>query len=236
MGPTHEFEQEARRCGYRCIVGLDEAGRGPLAGPVVAAAVWLPTGCSLPGLDDSKQLTAECREQLFGIIRSRARAIGIGSANAEEIDRINILEATRLAMGRALAALADSAPSPDFLLLDAIRLPACPIPQRPIIKGDALSASIAAASIVAKVTRDRLMSEYDLVYPSYRFAVHKGYGTPEHLALLAMHGPSPLHRRSFEPVRRLCVADAEGAVSSPMEGAGACRPHRLRSAEDATVC
>lgn len=236
MGPTHEFELEARRCGYRCIVGLDEAGRGPLAGPVVAAAVWLPTGCSLPGLDDSKQLTAECREQLFGIIRSRARAIGIGSANAEEIDRINILEATRLAMGRALAALADSAPSPDFLLLDAIRLPACPIPQRPIIKGDALSASIAAASIVAKVTRDRLMSEYDLVYPSYRFAVHKGYGTPEHLALLAMHGPSPLHRRSFEPVRRLCVADAEGAVSSPMEGTGACRPHHLRSAEDATVC
>lgn len=236
VGPTHEFEREARRCGYRCIVGLDEAGRGPLAGPVVAAAVWLPMGCSLPGLDDSKRLTADSRERLFALIQSRARAVGVGSATAEEIDRLNILEATRLAMQRALAAMSGVSPAPDFLLLDAIRLPRCPIPQRPIIKGDALSASIAAASIVAKVTRDRVMTDYHHTYPAYQFAVHKGYGTPEHLALLATYGPSPVHRRSFEPVRRLCGDDSGRSAAVPRADAKV-RPHdQFHDAEDVVVC
>ncbi len=213
MGPTHEFEAEARRCGYRRIVGLDEAGRGPLAGPVVAAAVLLPARCLIPGLDDSKLLTAEAREGLYGQIIARARSIGIGSATAEEIDRINILEATRLAMMRALDTLTVD---PDFLVLDAIRLPGIRLPQRAIIKGDRLSVSIAAASIVAKVTRDRMMSDYHHEFPQYHFNIHKGYGTPQHLHALERCGPSPLHRLTFEPVRCLM---GEVAVSRGMRDA-----------------
>jgi len=197
VGPTDEFELEARRCGYRRIAGLDEAGRGPLAGPVVAAAVILPSRCRLAGVDDSKQLTESERNHLFILISQRAVAIGIGSASHEEIDRVNILEATRLAMYRAVAALS---PVPDCLLIDAVSLPRARLPVRSIIKGDALSVSIAAASIVAKVTRDRLMAEYHAVYPQYNFLSHKGYGTEEHRRCLAEHGPSAIHRRTFAPV------------------------------------
>jgi ribonuclease HII len=198
--PTHEFESEARRCGYRLIAGLDEAGRGPLAGPVVAAAVILPTRVRLPGVTDSKLLAEPVRTKLLEDITLRAVAVGIGQASEQEIDRLNILEATRLAMSRALLHLKAA---PDFLLLDAILLPNVPIPQRPIIKGDQLSLSVAAASIVAKVARDRLMEQYDRLYPQYNFRDHKGYGTPEHLHLLKIHGPSPIHRRTFAPVERI---------------------------------
>jgi len=200
VGPTDEFELEARRCGYRRIAGLDEAGRGPLAGPVVAAAVILPSRCRLAGIDDSKQLTEPERNHLFILITQRAVAIGVGSASHEEIDRVNILEATRLAMYRAVAALA---PVPDCLLIDAVSLPKAKLTVRSIIKGDALSVSIAAASIIAKVTRDRLMAEYHAVYPQYNFLSHKGYGTEEHRKRLVEHGPSAIHRRTFAPVAQV---------------------------------
>jgi len=214
VGPTDEFELEARRCGYRRIAGLDEAGRGPLAGPVIAAAVILPTRCRLSGVDDSKQLSEAERDRLYDLIVGRAVAIGVGSASEQEIDRSNILEATRLAMHRAVAGLSSS---PDFLLLDAITLPGSQLPFRSIIKGDALSLSIAAASIVAKVTRDRLMADYHRRYPEYNFLSHKGYGTAEHLLRLSEHGPSPIHRRTFAPVAQLFrreVSDPQGAVPS----------------------
>lgn len=197
MGPTEEFEQEARRCGYRRIAGVDEAGRGPLAGPVVAAAVILPVRCRLIGVDDSKQLSASERDRLYAAIMDRAVCVGVGSSTAEEIDRINILEATKLAMRRALAELS---PAPDYVLIDAVSLTGLAMPVRPIIKGDALSLSIAAASIVAKVTRDRLMAQLHKAYPQYNFLSHKGYGTEEHLVRLAEYGPSPIHRRTFAPV------------------------------------
>ena len=206
MGPTDEFELEARRCGYRRIAGLDEAGRGPLAGPVVAAAVVLPTRCRLVGCDDSKQLSELERERLYEVIVERAVGVGIGLATEQEIDRLNILEATRLAMHRAVAALS---PLPDCLLIDAVTLPGGTIPTRSIIKGDALSISIAAASIVAKVTRDRLMLEYHRLYPQYDFHSHKGYGTERHLRQLALHGPSPVHRRTFAPVAHLVANNAD---------------------------
>ncbi|MDP1947969.1 MAG: ribonuclease HII, partial [Nitrospirota bacterium] len=154
MGPTDEFELEARRRGYRRIAGLDEAGRGPLAGPVVAAAVILPSRCRLAGVNDSKQVSASDRERLYEVIVERARGIGVGIATEQEIDRLNILEATRLAMRRAVESLISPA---DCLLIDAVTLSNLAIPSRSIIKGDTLSISIAAASIVAKVTRDRLM-------------------------------------------------------------------------------
>lgn len=203
MQPTDLFESEARRRGYRRIAGLDEAGRGPLAGPVAAAAVILPRGFDLPSLDDSKLLDASLRDRLYDQIMARAVAVGIGSADHEEIDRLNILEATRLAMRRALACLS---PAPDFLLLDAILLPGVAQPQRPIIKGDALSISIAAASVIAKVTRDRVMREAHRRFPEYGFDVHKGYPTPDHLRSLAQHGPCAIHRRSFRPVSEACEA------------------------------
>jgi len=197
VGPTDDFELEARRRGYRRIAGLDEAGRGPLAGPVVASAVVLPSRCRLIGCDDSKLLTESEREQLYITITQRAISIGIGSASHEEVDRLNILEATRLAMLRALAGLR---PQPDCLIIDAISLPQCRIPVRSIIKADSLCMSVAAASIVAKVTRDRLMAEYHRVYPHYNFLSHKGYCTDEHLQQLATHGPCVIHRRTYAPV------------------------------------
>ena len=197
MGPTDIFEVEARRCGYRYIAGLDEAGRGPLAGPVVAAAVIFPRRCQVRGLNDSKQLSAAERDQLYVSIRDRATMVGVGSATEKEIDRINILEATRLAMQRAIASLPLV---PDFLLLDALTLPLLSIPQRAIITGDCLSFSIAAASVIAKVTRDRMMAGYHMEYPEYNFLSHKGYSTPEHLRLLTRHGPCAIHRRTFWPV------------------------------------
>ncbi len=208
MEPTDLFETEARRCGYRLVAGLDEAGRGPLAGPVVAAAVMLPRRCLLAGLNDSKQLTEAERERLYGEIHRRAVGIGVGQASEREIDAMNILEATRLAMGRAIQALPSM---PEYLLLDAIELPAIHLPQRAIIKGDTLSVSIAAASVIAKVTRDRLMGEYHRQYPQYNFQAHKGYGTAEHLRMLAAHGPCAIHRRSFRPVGDAVLA-AEQAV------------------------
>ncbi len=216
VGPTDEFEMEARRCGYRRIAGLDEAGRGPLAGPVVAAAVVLPARCRLAGCDDSKQLSPSEREQLYTVIAERAVGIGIGSASHEEIDRLNILEATRLAMRRAVAALS---PRPDSLLVDAVTLPGVTLPTRSIIKGDALSLSIAAASIVAKVTRDRLMEEYHRLYPQYNFVSHKGYGTEDHLRQLAAYGPCPIHRRTFAPVAQVLARGSDGRqLTAPQPG------------------
>jgi ribonuclease HII len=203
MGPTEEFERAARICGYRRIAGIDEAGRGPLAGPVVAAAVILPTRCRLSGINDSKQLSAGERERLYAAILERAVGMGIGSADVEEIDQLNILEATRLAMRRALDQLV---PSPDYLLIDALVLPGVRVSIRPIIKGDSLSLSIAAASIIAKVTRDRLMATYHDMFPEYGFLSHKGYGTTEHLRRLARHGPCSIHRRTYVPVHDAMVA------------------------------
>jgi len=198
MGPADEFEQEARRRGFRRIAGVDEAGRGPLAGPVVAAAVILPVNADLAGIDDSKQLCEAERERLYPLILEHALGVGIGSADAGEIDALNILEATRLAMVRAIA---NVIPSPDYVLTDAVTLPAVRIPMRPIIKGDALSRSIAAASIIAKVTRDRLMAAFHETFPQYNFLAHKGYGTTEHVRMLVRFGPCPIHRRTFRPVK-----------------------------------
>lgn len=171
-----------------------------MAGPVVAAAVILPTRCRLAGVDDSKQLTESGRERLFALIHDRAVGIGVGAASHEEVDRLNILEATRLAMRRAVASVM---PMPDCLLIDAVTLPGFWLPVRAIIKGDALSQSIAAASIVAKVTRDRLMAEYHRIYPQYNFLSHKGYGTEEHRQRLLEHGPCAIHRRTFAPVAQI---------------------------------
>ena len=211
MEPTEFFEEEARRCGYRLVAGLDEAGRGPLAGPVVAAAVLLPRRFRLPGLNDSKQVGESQRERLAEEISRRATGVGIGLASSDEIDAMNILEASRLAMVRALQALV---PCPEFLLTDAVILPTVRLPQRAIIKGDALCLSIAAASIMAKVTRDRLMRDYHRRYPHYNFEVHKGYPTPEHLALLARYGPSVIHRRTFRPVQAVLELQGSAAAGS----------------------
>lgn len=203
MGPTQEFERVAWLCGYRRIAGIDEAGRGPLAGPVVAAAVILPTRCRLLGINDSKQLSAKDREQVYTAILEQAVGVGVGSADVAEIDQLNILEATRLAMRRAVEKLA---PLPDYVLIDAVVLPGFKVPTRPIIKGDSLSVSIAAASIIAKVTRDRLMARYHEIFPEYGFLSHKGYGTAEHLERLARHGPCSIHRRTFAPVQEVMSA------------------------------
>lgn len=192
------YEREGYGQGFRRIAGLDEAGRGPLAGPVVAAAVILPEGILLPGLRDSKKLTALRRERFFAEIHDRALAIGVGTVGPELIDRINILKATILAMNRALDVLTVG---PDYLLIDAIVLPDLRIPQKALIRGDDLSQSIAAASVVAKVTRDRLMLDYDRRYPEYDFRSHKGYGTAEHLQALERFGPCPIHRQTFRRVR-----------------------------------
>lgn len=204
MEPTDFFEAEARRCGYQLIAGLDEAGRGPLAGPVVAAVVILPRRFTLPGLNDSKQVPEVSRERLYQSILKQAVASAVGLASEREIERINILQATRQAMCRAVQSLPVS---PDFLLLDAVFLPSVRLPQRPIIKGDGFSVSIAAASILAKVTRDRLMRDYHQRYPQYNFHAHKGYSTPEHLRLLAKHGPCAAHRQTFRPVAEAEPAD-----------------------------
>jgi ribonuclease HII len=203
MGPTQEFERVARLCGYRRIAGIDEAGRGPLAGPVVAAAVILPSRCRLLGINDSKQLPAKDREEAYTAILEQAVGVGVGSADVGEIDQLNILEATRLAMRRAVDQLD---PPPDYLLIDAVVLLGFKVPTKPIIKGDSLSASIAAASIIAKVTRDRLMARYHEIFPEYGFLSHKGYGTAEHLERLARHGPCSIHRRTFAPVQEVMSA------------------------------
>jgi ribonuclease HII len=197
-------ENALRARGFSLIAGIDEAGRGPLAGPVVAAAVILPVDFHHEVLRDSKQLTARQRERLFEELTARAdiaRVVAIVSS--EEIDRLNILRATHLAMQRAAEQLA---PSPGHVLIDGLPVRGFPIAQTALIKGDALSFSIAAASVLAKVTRDRLMLDYDREYPQYGFAQHKGYGTALHLARLRQHGPCPIHRRSFSPVQQALLA------------------------------
>jgi len=196
-----KFEAKLSRCGYLFPAGVDEAGRGPLAGPVVAAAVVFPNGLFIEGVRDSKQLTPLQREKLYQKIQSQAADYAIGIVDHDVIDRINILQATRLAMRQAVLALKKP---PDFLLIDAVHLPDVAIHQLAIIKGDALCHSIAAASILAKVTRDRLMLEYHQAYPQYNFFSHKGYGTAEHLKKLQEYGPCPIHRRSFKGVEELC--------------------------------
>lgn len=197
---SEAFEHEARAMGYRRIAGLDEAGRGCLFGPVFAAAVVLSPENPVPGLCDSKQLPPEERERLAGLIRRRAAAWAVASVSAAEIDRINIYQASRLAMKRALEQLD---PPADYLLVDALVLDA-EAPQKALVKGDARCASIAAASILAKVERDAYMRRRDAVYPGYGLARHKGYGTRQHLEALARLGPTPEHRRSFAPVREVC--------------------------------
>ncbi len=179
------------------MAGLDEAGRGPLAGPVVAAAVVLPPGTRIRGVDDSKRLEPERREELYEVIRTRALGIGVGLVDAPTIDRVNILQATRRAMGMALGALGLE---PELVLTDFVALDGLRCPQRNLVEGDRRSATVAAASIIAKVTRDRMMAEADREYPAYGFGRHKGYATLEHLAALMMHGPCPLHRRTFSGV------------------------------------
>ena len=179
------------------MAGLDEAGRGPLAGPVVAAAVVFGPGTRIAGVDDSKRLTPEERESLYVVIRARAVAIGVGMVDAETIDRVNILQATRRAMGLALGGLGLE---PELVLTDFVALDGLRCPQRNLVNGDQRSATVAAASIIAKVTRDRMMAEADREYPQYGFGRHKGYATLEHLAALIMHGPCPLHRRTFNGV------------------------------------
>ncbi len=199
--PDLHFEQAAHEAGFSCICGIDEAGRGPLAGPVVTAAVVLPEGYELAGLTDSKQLTAKKREKLFQQLMADERVQkSIAAATAAEIDELNILRATHLAMARAAQGLPQT---PDFALIDGLPVPNFPLPSKSIVKGDSRSLSIAAASILAKVTRDRLMTELDTQYPAYGFAKHAGYGTAAHLAALREHGPCPEHRRSFAPVAQL---------------------------------
>jgi ribonuclease HII len=193
---TLKFEKRAWIGGARLVAGVDEVGRGSLFGPVVAAAVILDPGYRVRGLRDSKLLLAERREVLAERIRAHAIAWAIAAVDAAQIDQINIYQASRVAMRQAVLSLR---PSADHLLIDALRLD-CELPQRAIIHGDALSASIAAASILAKVERDRMVRQWDPVFPVYGLASNKGYSTPHHLAALRQHGPSPLHRQSFAPV------------------------------------
>jgi ribonuclease HII len=191
------LERALRARGARRVAGVDEAGRGPLAGPVVAAAVIFPEGFAHPGIRDSKRLTAAQRERLVPEITGAAVAWAIAESPPAEIDAVNILQATLRAMERALAALA---PAPDYLLVDGRQLPVALVPGEAVVGGDDRAGCIAAASILAKVHRDRLMDGHDARWPAYGFAAHKGYGTPEHLAALARHGPCPIHRRTFRGV------------------------------------
>lgn len=199
------YEKELARCEalkhyeqkydvYQHICGIDEAGRGPLAGPVVAGAVILPKDCDILYINDSKKLSEKKREELYEIIMERAVSVGVGYSTPERIDEINILQATYEAMREAVSKLT---PEPDLLLNDAVTIPQVEIRQIPIIKGDAKSISIGAASIIAKVTRDRLMVRYDALYPEYGFASHKGYGTQAHVEALMKYGPCPIHRKTF---------------------------------------
>jgi len=187
-------EYERQYAGYQYVCGIDEVGGGPLPGPVVAGAVILPKNCEILYINDSKQLSEKKREELYDIIMEQAVACGIGYATPERIDEINILQATYEAMRQAIGQLSCV---PDILLNDAVMIPQVPIRQVPIIKGDAKSISIGAASIIAKVTRDRLMVEYDKVFPEYNFAGNKGYGSAAHIEALKKYGPTPIHRRSF---------------------------------------
>ncbi len=214
--PDWEWEFRLRTEGWKIIAGVDEAGRGPLAGPVVAAAVVLPHPLELEGLRDSKCLKEAQRDRLYASIVGAAECWAVAAVEPDEIDRVNILRATHLAMARALAQLANS---PCGALVDGLPVRGLPCPHRAIVKGDACCMSIAAASILAKVTRDRLMTALDEQYPGYGFARHKGYPTPDHLAALRELGPSPCHRRSFRPVAELI--DLAGSGSALPENAKA---------------
>ncbi len=196
----YRHDESFRKAGYHHIAGLDEAGRGPLAGPVVASAVVLPSGKRIKGLRDSKKVPEKEREPLFMDILCCCLDVGVGIVDAETIDRINILNATKLAMQRAVDDLSRGA---DLLLIDALQLPSMDITQVSLIKGESKSASIAAASIIAKVVRDGMMRQYDLMYPEYGFAKHKGYSTREHMDKIIHHGPCSVHRKSFEKVLSL---------------------------------
>lgn len=192
LAEMRKYEEKYKDCKFIC--GIDEAGRGPLAGPVVAGAVILPADCEILYLNDSKKLSAVKRERLYDEIMEKAVAVGVGMAGPARIDEINILQATYEAMRKAVSELGVK---PDILLNDAVTIPEMTIPQVPIIKGDAKSVSIAAASIIAKVTRDRLMAQYEEVLPGYGFAKHKGYGSKEHIEAIRKLGPTPIHRRTF---------------------------------------
>lgn len=192
--PNYEIERYYTAQGFATVCGVDEAGRGPLSGPVFAAAVILPDGLELEGLNDSKKLSPKKRDILFDQICEHAIAYGIASASVEEIDELNILGATLLAMRRAIAMLT---PAAEFALIDGNCEKDFPLPVKAVVKGDANSCSIAAASILAKVSRDRLCDEHDALYPEYGFAKHKGYGTKAHMDAIRQYGPCPLHRKSF---------------------------------------
>ena len=194
------YEKELYAQGIDLIAGVDEVGRGPLAGPVVAAAVILPKACKILGLNDSKKIPKSKHKEIYEAVLQNAIAIGIGIKDNQVIDQVNIYEATKLAMMEAIGQLE---PQPQHLLIDAMKLD-LPIPQTSIIKGDANSLSIAAASIVAKVTRDQMMEEFDCEYPGYDFTQNAGYGTANHLAGLDKLGVTPIHRRSFEPIKSMC--------------------------------
>ncbi|WP_367361390.1 ribonuclease HII [Syntrophus buswellii] len=191
----NHFEQEAYQNGYRVIAGIDEAGRGPLAGPVVAAAVILPLGYCHSEITDSKRLSAKKRERLYGVIKKEALAVGVGVVEPHRIDEINILRATLLAMAEAVE---DLFLPPDYLLVDGLHRVPLDISQKTIVKGDTLSVSIASASIIAKVSRDQIMEIYHRQFPQYNFLKNKGYGTKEHRAAILAHGPCKIHRRSFK--------------------------------------
>ena len=193
-----EYETNLYAAGYRLIAGVDEAGRGPLAGDVYAAAVILPVGLVIDGINDSKKLTAKKRDRLFDIIRERATAYSIFAVSVQEIDEINILEATFRAMNGAVDKLAIE---PDYVIIDGNRIKGMSIPHETIVKGDSLSASIACASVLAKVARDRYMLEQAELYPQYGFEVHKGYGTKAHMEAIREFGPCPIHRKTFGGVR-----------------------------------
>jgi len=207
------------------VAGVDEAGRGPLAGPVMAAAVILDDQHPIAGLADSKQLSASARERLYDDIRAKALCFAIAQASVDEVDQLNILQATLLAMRRAVLGLRLP---PKLVLVDGNRLPVLPMRCEAVVKGDSLIAAISAASILAKVTRDRWCDEVEKNYPVYGFAQHKGYGTAQHLAALQLHGASPLHRKTFAPVRAVLSATAEQALTTRSASAAAqCAPSEL---------
>ncbi len=192
--PDYSFEEAAKAKGFSFICGVDEAGRGPLAGPVCAAAVILPDGCDIPGLNDSKKLSEKKREALFLEIKEKALAWSVAFADEKEIDSLNILQATFLAMRRAVQGLSVK---PDYALIDGNRMPLLPVAGEPVVKGDSRCMSIAAASVLAKVSRDHVMLQLDKQYPQYRFSQHKGYGTVLHYEMIKQYGVSPIHRLSF---------------------------------------
>ena len=203
IAALYDYERQLNYEGYSLVAGIDEAGRGPLAGPVMVAAVILPPECYLPGLNDSKKLTASQRESLYIEIKNAAIAVNRCAVSAEIIDEINIYRAT---VGGMYSAIAGLSSAPQAVLIDAVPLPHLAMPSKSIISGDQVSASIAAASIIAKVERDHIMQELDRQYPMYGFSRHKGYGTQEHMEALARYGPCPYHRQSFAPVKAAAIA------------------------------